>query len=338
MLVAATDDAEIHLRQLRGGPVTVLERGPTLRGESHGIASLLRELGIVATAVADADFELQRFGVTLIGGNANWYPRALEQLTAAAQSERGFVVIWHWEPLPYPGVAGLPRPRLHAREHAKVLLRDSRATDPHTNARRLRRLARRGLPDLLVVSNAGGREYLAEIGLRSNHVPLGYHPIQGRDLGIERDIDVVFIGALDVPRRKRALRALRRGGVAVEAAGGWGNKRVAGDPRTELLNRAKIVLNLSRHEGQFSGARLSLGMANRALVISEPMFRPEPFVPGVHYVEAPLDEMVGVVERYLADPEAREKIATRGHDFVTTELSQVRSLARIVELISGLHG
>ena len=35
-----------------------------------------------------------------------------------------------------------------------------------------------------------------------------------------------------------------------------------------------------------SASRLILGMANRSLVVSEPIYSPAPFVPGEHYVEA----------------------------------------------------
>ena len=65
------------------------------------------------------------------------------------------------------------------------------------------------------------------------------------------------------------------------------------------------------------------------------MFRPEPFVPGAHYVDASLDEIPGLVERLLADDEAREQVATAGHLFVTRDLTLGRSVARIVELIRG---
>ena len=263
----------------------VVGRAPDNPGSGKGLAEALQGLGIAAESVSEAAFDPVHRGVVCFCGNANWYPESFARLAATAPAERAFVVVWHrsrsrFRPPPgCRGRDGMPG------EHAKVLLRDARATDPHTNARRLRRLARTGLPDLLVVSTAGGQEYLEEIGLQAHHVPLGYRPGQGRDLGLDRDIDALFLGALDVPRRKRAIRALRRSGVRVEAVGGWGDSRFWGENRTQLLNRTKIVLNISRHERQFSGQRLILGMANRALVVSEPMYRPEPFVPGCHYAD-----------------------------------------------------
>ena len=70
------------------------------------------------------------------------------------------------------------------------------------------------------------------------------------------------------------------------------------------MNRTRIFLNVSRQPGQFSGERLVIGMANRALVLSEPIYRPTPFVPGVHYLEAALDSWPELVESLLADEEA----------------------------------
>lgn len=335
MSAVATEEPGTRLQELRGGPVAVLARLQPDDVTGRQLAETFRSLGIAATRVSEAELDPMRCGVICLRGNANWYPHALERLATAPPAERGFVVVWHSEPLPFPARARLPQPGLNVRERAKILLRDRRATDPYTNVRRLRWLARRGLPDLLVVSSAGRQEYLAEIGLRADHVPLGYHPDHGRDLGLERDIDVLFVGALDVPRRRRALRELRRRGVRVEAVGDWSDPRFWGENRTHLINRAKIFLNLSRHEGQFSGERLILGMANRALVVSERMFRPEPFVPGTHYVAASLDEIPGLVERFLADAEAREQVAAAGHLFVTRDLTLGRSVARIVELIDG---
>jgi hypothetical protein len=298
------------------------------------LTEALVALGVEADRVAEHALD-PSFDTVVLRGNANWYPELLDRLVRLDPSQRPFVVVWHSEPLPLPMTARLRRRRLTLRERAKVVLRDSRATDPFTNAQRLRWLAGRGLPDALGVSSVGGLEYLAEVGIRATHVPLGYHARQGTDLGLERDIDVLFLGALDVPRRARLLRDLRRHGVDVTAAGGWSDPRCWGEERTRLLNRAKIVLNLSRYEGQFSGGRLLLGMANGAAVVSEPMYRPEPFVPGRHYVSTAVDEIPAAVARLLEEAKEREALAALGHEFVTTQLTLERSVARILELARG---
>jgi hypothetical protein len=118
----------------------------------------------------------------------------------------------------------------------------------------------------------------------------------------------------------------------VQVLGDYGDPRYWGDSRNELLNRTKILLNISRHPGLQNDVRLILGMATGALVISEPIYLPDPYVPGKHYVEAPLDELAATLQRYLADEQARREITAAGHAFVTQELTMRNSLARLLEL------
>jgi spore maturation protein CgeB len=75
-----------------------------------------------------------------------------------------------------------------------------------------------------------------------------------------------------------------------------------------------------------------LGMANKSLVVSEPIVYPEPYVPGEHYVSASLEDMPDVIRYYLANESERERIADAGHKFVTTELTFDRSVSRVLEL------
>lgn len=314
--------------------MTVLYRQLRKPARKHRLTRVLEELGHDVTQVPDGALEASPADIVWIWGNANWYPRAVRELAARPPERRPAVVVWHSEPLPYSKRAGLRQARLHLREIAKIVLRDSRATDPYTNARRLRQLAEHGLPDVLAVTSEAQREFLREVGIACEVAPIGYHPSQGSDLGLERDVDVLFLGALEVPRRKRAFRALRRSGVDVLAAGDWGDPRYWGAKRTRLLNRAKILLNISRHPGQYSGERLVLGMANGALVISEPIYRPEPFVPGEHFVAASLDETAAVVRHYLGNDHERRQLAKSGHAFVTGELSMTQSVSRILDVLA----
>ena len=293
---------------------------------------MLDDAGYRVTEVADEAAELTPGDMLLMRGSANWFPKLWRALEQTPVDRRPLVVFWQTEPLPQPRSAELSKPRLHAREIAKILVRDENATDIYSNHWRLRRLARHALPDVLAVSSLDGCEFLAERGIDAHHVPLGYHPSFGHDLGLERDIDVLFLGALDVPRRKRLLRRLHARGIDVTARGGWRDSSCWGESRTQLINRAKIFLNLQRYPGTFSGMRLILGMANKALVVSEPFSSPEPFAPGEHFVCAPFDELPAVIERYLADDEARTRIVEAGHAFTTRELTMARSIGRVLEL------
>jgi spore maturation protein CgeB len=76
-------------------------------------------------------------------------------------------------------------------------------------------------------------------------------------------------------------------------------------------------------------------MANGALVMSEPVYNPSPFVSGEHFVSASLDEMPVAIERYLNDDDERARIARAGHQFVKSELTMQKSLDAIFQLIDG---
>jgi hypothetical protein len=312
-------------------------RSPTIavggRGQAGAAIHVLEQLGLTAQLIADGRHDLGPEAVVVLLGSANWYRKLLSGISGRPHQQRPRLAVWHTEPLPPPRRSGLPRPRLHARELVKVAIRDGRATDPYTNWRRLRALAKLGLPDLLVVSTQARQEFLAEQGVRAHWVPLGYQPKLGRDLGIPRDIEVLFLGAPDVPRRRRIIRALRARGVPIETAGGWNNPAFFGEHRTRLLNRTRILLNLGRHPGELSGQRMLLGAANGALVVSEPIYRPAPYVPGRHYVSATLEELPRAIAYYLAHESERAAIAARARALVTSEVTLERSVRRIVALM-----
>jgi hypothetical protein len=301
--------------------------------EMRTVTALLEEAGHRVTRIKDEPLDLAGDSVMWIQGNANWFPVICRQLAARPQPKRPFLVLWHTEPLPPPKAAGLPWPRLHLLEIGKILLHDKRATDVYTNYFRLRRLAQHGLPDLLIASTPGRREFLVERGLPAHWVPLGYSPSSGYDLGLSRDIDVFFLGDLTIPRRRRLINCLRRNGVNLLAMGDWADPACWGENRTRLLNRTKVFLNLQRYPGDLAGLHLILGMANKALVVSEPIYNPAPYIPGKHYLSATIEEMPALIRYYLIHDDEREAIAAEGHRFVTQELTMVRSIARILELI-----
>jgi hypothetical protein len=314
--------------------ITVCLRNlPVHRGNRGAVTSVLEKAGYQVKQVEDGPLDLVAGGVVWIMGNANWFPVVCRQLASKPRPERPLVVLWHAEPLPPPKTTELPWPRLHLRELVKILLCDARATDVYTNYFRLRRLAQQGLPDLLVVSTPGGREFLAEHGIAAHWVPLGYTSFDGHDMGLPRDIDVLFLGALEIPRRKRLIKRLRQRGVNLLAMGSWFDPACWGENRTRLLNRTKIFLNVQRYSGNLSGSRLILGMANKALVISEPMYNPAPYVPGKHYISATIEEMPEVISYYLAHDDERERIVNESHRLVTQEVTMARSVSRILELI-----
>lgn len=308
-------------------------RLPVQRGQRALLVPVLEAAGHRVSDVGDGPLDLAAADVVWVIGNANWFPRLRRQLIATPKHNRPVVCIWHSEPLPPSRAARLPWPRLHLRELAKILLRDARATDAYTNYWRIRQLARHGLPDVLAVSAPGWVEFLLERGICADWVPLGYDPSFGRDLGLQRDIDVLFLGALDVPRRRRILRGLRAAGIDLTATGSWVDPSCWGEERTRLLNRTKILLNLARKPGDLSAHRLLLGMANKALVISEPIYRPAPFVAGTHFISTPVEEMPDVIRSYLARDAERQRIVEAAYRLVTEEITLSRSASQVLALI-----
>jgi hypothetical protein len=303
--------------------------------EDTPLTKLFAAAGHRVSETQDSRLDLSGLDVVLMHGNANWYPKVVQALRRRPAGELPLFVLWHAEPLPPPRAAHLPRPRLHLREIAKIALRDSRATDVYTNARLLRNLARAGLPELLLVTTPGRQEYLAEQGIASDFVPYGYHPDwHGAPLDLTRDIDTLFLGALNVPRRKRLMRRLRQRGVALQAMGNWSDPNCFGENRRKLLNRTKILLNLQRYPGELSGLRLILGMANGALVVSEPIYRTGPYVAGEHFVSATIEEMPDVVRHYLTHEDERARIALAGQRLVLEDLTLERVVAQMADHIA----
>jgi glycosyltransferase involved in cell wall biosynthesis len=322
------------LDAVRGRAVDVVHRGRMAWvQERKGLLDALGALGLEVSRASQDAVELAPDRIVLLLGNAAWYPLVVAGLRAAPPARRPFVVVWHSEPLPFPARSGLRPERLHARELAKIVLRDSRATDPYSNLRSLLRLSRDGLVDLLAVSTGAAHELLGERGVGAEIVPLGYTATDGRDLGLTRDVDVLLLASLDVPRRRRILRFLRRRGVPVRGLGDWNDPSLWGEERTRLLNRTKILLNVPRHRGLLSGRTMILGMANKALVVAEPIYRPEPYRPGTDFASAELADMPETIEWYLEDDARRAPIVEPAYARVRGELTIERSARRLVSLL-----
>ena len=274
--------------------------------------------------------------VVWLHGNGNWYPHANSSLLEMSRTERPKVICRHTEPLPLPESSGIRPPFPTLAELVKIAIGDARATDPRTNARHISRMWRHGIPDLLIVSTTSRKSYLAERGIDAHFVPAAYSPAQGRDLGLKRDIPALFIGIVSDPRHRSAVRYLRKRGIEVAAHGDWKKEAgLWGGRRTEMINRAKTFLALQRNPRELSGVRMILGMANKALVISEPIHQPDPFVPGTHYVSAPLTEMADVIRYYNDNEDEARRIADAGHHLVTTELTFEKQMKQILD-IAGL--
>src|SRR5262249_26869 len=131
-------------------------------------------------------------------------------------------------------------------------------------------------------------------GLPTLAVPWGAIP--GRewsaDLGLERDIDVLWIGARASRRRGTLLDQvrtdLRQRGIEMYVADNEAHPFIFGEERTRMLNRAKVTLNLTRTWYDDNFLRFSIVLPNRSLLVSEPLLAHcDEYVDGTHYVTAP---------------------------------------------------
>jgi hypothetical protein len=294
------------------------------------LASALRAGGHDVEAVADG--ELDADAVALLAGSPTWYPRSVHRVLRAPAARRPTLLVWQTEPIALPPEARAADPSRSVREWGKVVLRDVRRSDTRSNLCALAALHRAGRLDGLGVCTAGWQETLALHGIPAALVPLGSALHYGRLLGRERDRGVVFVGNTSIAYRRRVLARLRRDGLAVEVAGSW-RAPLHGEARTELLNRATILLNVARAPKQLAAGRFLLGMTNGALVVSDPVYAPAPFAPGVHFVEAPVEDLAATCRRWLADDEGRARITGAAHALVTYELTLERVLARLGALV-----
>jgi len=332
-----------HLSSIRkiARKIIVCYRKPPYKGKEgiHWFADSLKKIGLPFVGIGDEAIEQSCDNILIILGNANWYPRLLKQIETMGKPSRPLVTIWHTEPLPPPKGSGLKLPGLDKREIAKIVLRDKRASDVYTNYLRLRSLNKKGIPDLLLVSTKGRQEFLASHDIESSWVSMGYEPINhGYPLDLVRDIDVLFLGACEVSRRKRLFKRLGNAGVDLQAIGSWVNPDYWGRKRIELINRTKIFLNLQRYEGDLSGTRMILGMANKALVISEPIYKPTPYVPGKHYISSTIEEMPMKIKYFLSHDNEREHIVDEAYKFVSQNLNIENTIGQIIGLIQNHCG
>ncbi len=294
-----------------------------------------RDLGLDVDVAQDSDEAvLSSDRWVVVRGSPGWFPRTIRLLAAQPRSERPRTLLWLTEPLPPPAGSGFAVSRRNARDLAKLALRDARANDQRTNLARTLEFAR-VLPDaVLAVSTVAKVETLARFGVDAAFVANGGQPLGPKRSPAERDIDVLFVGDRAVPHRRRALRRLRRAGVDVIARGAWNDKRgLWGAERDDTLGRTKLLLNISRHPGNAADTRIGLGAAFGAVVVSEPMYRPDPWIAGEHFVEAPLDELPRLIGELLADDGRRERIAAAASEVAqrNTLAASARALVDLME-------
>ena len=157
-----------------------------------------------------------------------------------------------------------------------------------------------------------------------------------RDNSVEKDIDVLFVGA-QTKRRQAILKTLQEK-QKITIVSAYGKEMAA------YMNRAKIVLNIHSEEFVDTETRIFEALGCGAFVISETLGKEAPVESGVHYVEVKsIDEMSSQMEYYLANLKVRQQIAAAGYlkaiqDFTYTARAGVMKQTMLRLINSGMNG
>lgn len=203
--------------------------------------------------------------------------------------------------------------------------------------------AQRGWLDVYAESSEIYADLHRRHGLETMVVPWGSVPAWGADLGLERDIDVLWLGQRRSQRRSRLLDRVRgelaARGIKMVVADGVEHKFVHGAARTELLNRTKITLNLlpTWYDHAFP-YRFHVAAVNRSMVMTEPMLKHSSiYEEGKHYASAPIPALAERIAYYVTHEAERREIAAQAHALVTTRLTMGHSVRALLEYAEAAH-
>lgn len=202
-------------------------------------------------------------------------------------------------------------------------------------------LQRQGILSVLAVTSRLNGDFLRARGFDPVVAYVGTHPEWYGDLQLERDISVLWIGKVATRRRRRVLNTvrqeLRSRGIEILVVDGVENPYIFGYERTILLNRTVITLNLLREEYDDNSLRYFLAAPNRSLIVSEPTLRHTPFLPNVHLVEAPIEQLPDTVCYYLANEQARSKIVENAYQLATKSLTMENAVEQILQKVVAFY-
>ena len=349
-----------HRRLLPELVAVTVRLGLARRDPDPHTESLLEAIALAAESINVRPAWLRRtedqaeFDLVLAVGTPRYYPWLLDSPPASTR------ISWFGEPLPRgskatarfgyrPGLGrsgGISRSLLRATRRVAGPLkwtplpgqlgawREAAAIEQERvdNLAMTARCSSRGTR--IVVTSFDRGAALAAAGIPASVVPFGYHarhagPLTPPDSA--RDIEVVIIGSgMTSTRRRRGriLSALRPGlgrlGLVVEIDGRWGDERDA------ILRRSRVVLDIQRVPGDFTGLRWLLASAAGAAYVVEPIDDPSPFRVGVDHVEAPVESLIDEVAQLLDDEPRRRSIAEAAQHLLRGELAMHRSLERVL--------
>jgi hypothetical protein len=174
----------------------------------------------------------------------------------------------------------------------------------------------------------------SKIGMPTLYAPWGASKRWYKDLGLDRDIDVLWMGTRGSQRRSNILdqvfKELRLKGLNVYIADNEENPFIFGEERTRHLNRAKITLNVTRTWYDDNFSRFTIACSNRSLIVSEPVLpHCTEFKENVHYVSAKIEDLANTIVYYLEHEEERRQIVENAYNLMMAELKFEKSLRKM---------
>jgi hypothetical protein len=172
------------------------------------------------------------------------------------------------------------------------------------------------------------------IGIPTLYAPWGASQRWYEDLGLERDLDVLWMGTRGSQRRSHILdqvfRELKLKGLNVHIADNEENPFIFGEERIRHLNRAKITLNITRTWYDDNFSRFTMACSNRSLIVSEPVLpHCTEFKENVHYVSAKIEDLANTIVYYLEHEEERKRIVENAYRLMMAELKFQKSLRKM---------
>jgi hypothetical protein len=192
-----------------------------------------------------------------------------------------------------------------------------------------------GLVDLVVVTSRDRARILGEHAVATRAIPFGYHPAGAGPIvppdTSPRDVPIVVIGSGIDERRLRRGRVMAEVAPSLQVHGAMVRlDRAWGVERDAILRRTKVVLDVQRVPGNFTGLRFLTTIAAGAVLVTEPLDDPFPFVPGTDHLEAATSDLGATIAGILADEPRRRAIARAGQARLMSDLSMRASLERVL--------
>ena len=132
------------------------------------------------------------------------------------------------------------------------------------------------------------------------------------------------------PRRAPLYARCRQVGLS-EAPGAWTR-----DDRDRMLKRARIMLNAQQHpEAVTAPLRFAIAAAYSLPIVSETISDPYPLEVGRHMVQAPFQDLPGVIADLLRQPERLAAMGAAVHETLCREWPFRRGVAEAVRASLG---